>query len=188
MFQTPVKKPVNKPLIYIVDDDPSTLTALERVLRNDCDVQCFSDPMEALKKINDQDPALVLTDYMMPQMSGFEFLKQVRMLKPTCVRAILSGFIKSDELSAAINLDLIHRFFVKPWENEVLRLQIIECLAQSRGLHEKENLLTLAQTDPVTGLGNHRQFQDQLRIEVERAKRHHRPLCLVMIQLDKHFI
>lgn len=176
----------SKPLIYVIDDDASSLTAIERVLRNDCVVRTFSNPEDALLKLKDEDPVLVLTDYTMPQMSGFEFLKHVRSSKPTCVRAIVSGFIKSEELSAAINLDLIHRFFVKPWENEVLRLQILECIAQSKGLQEKESLLALALTDPVTGLGNHRHFQEQLRIEVERAKRHQRPLCVVMIDLD-HF-
>lgn len=175
-----------KPLIYVVDDDLPTLTAIERVLRNDCQVRTFSNPEEALRKIKDEDPALVLTDYTMPQMSGFEFLKKVRSLKPTCVRAIVSGFIKTEELSAAINLDLVHRFFMKPWENDVLRLQILECIAQSKSLHEKETLLALALTDPVTGLGNHRYFQEQLRIEVERAKRHQRFLSMLMVDLD-HF-
>lgn len=175
-----------KPLIYIVDDDPSTLTALDRLLRNDLEVRLFSDPEVALQKIKMEDPALVLTDYTMPHLSGFEFLRQVQDLRPSSVRAILSGFIDTEELSRAINSNLIHRFFVKPWENEVLKLQVIECLSQRNTFLERDQLAALALTDPVTGLGNHRLFQDQLRTEVERARRHQRELSLIMIDID-HF-
>ena len=43
-----------------------------------------------------------------------------------------------------------------------------------------------AATDPLTGLANHRFFQERLREEWERARRHHHELALVMIDLD-HF-
>ena len=176
---------IQKPLIYIIDDEPSTLTALERVLRNDLEVRLFSDPEVALQKIASEDPALILSDYTMPQMSGFEFLRKVRALKPSSVRAVLSGFIDSEELSAAINSNLIHRFFIKPWENDVLRLQVMECLAQRNTFLERDKLATLALTDPVTGLGNQRLFQDQLKTEVERARRHQREMSLIMIDMDQ---
>lgn len=175
-----------KPLVYIVDDELSTLTALERLLRNDVEIRLFSDPELALQKISSEDPALVLTDYTMPQMTGFEFLRKVRDLRPSSVRAILSGFIDTDELSMAINSNLIHRFFVKPWENEVLKLQVMECLSQRNTFIERDQLAALALTDPITDLWNHRFFQDQLKAEVERARRHQRELSLIMIDID-HF-
>lgn len=175
---------IQKPLLYIVDDEPSTLTALERLLRNDLEIRLFSNPELALQKIETEDPALVLTDYTMPQMSGFEFLRKVRALKPSSVRAVISGFVDSGELSAAINSKLIHRFFIKPWENDVLKLQVMECLSQRNTLLERDQLAALALTDPVTGLGNHRLFQDQLATEVERARRHQRDLSLIMIDVD----
>ena len=43
-----------------------------------------------------------------------------------------------------------------------------------------------AATDPLTGLANHRFFQERLREEWERALRHHQELALVLIDLD-HF-
>jgi diguanylate cyclase (GGDEF)-like protein len=97
---------------------------------------------------------------------------------------LLSGQIASQELSTAINEGLVHRFFVKPWDNEVLKLQVLECIQQHKILIEKEQLTLLALTDPITGLGNHRFFQDQLRVEVERAKRHQRIISLLMMDID----
>lgn len=177
---------IEKPLLFLVDDETSTLAALERLLRQNFDVQSFPDVEVALEKLKTEEPALVLTDSIMPKMPGLEFLKKVRSLRPNTIRVLLSGLIATDELSEAINLGLIHRFFLKPWDNEVLKLQLLECLQQRKILIENDRLSTLALTDPVTGLGNHRLFQDQLRIEVERAKRHQRPLSVLMMDID-HF-
>jgi diguanylate cyclase (GGDEF)-like protein len=170
----------------IVDDEPSTLAALERVFRNDFEVLTFSDAQKALERMENEDPSLVLTDSIMPKMSGLDFLRKVKSLRPNTIRILLSGQIEVTELSEAINQGLIHRFFLKPWDNSVLKLQMLECLQQRRTLIEKDHLTTLALTDPVTGLGNHRLFQDQLRIEIERARRHQRPLSVLMMDLD-HF-
>ncbi|MEZ0392866.1 MAG: diguanylate cyclase [Pseudobdellovibrionaceae bacterium] len=177
---------LTKPLLFIVDDEPSTLAALERLLRNDFEVQTFTEAEKALAQLEQQDPALVLTDSIMPKMTGHEFLKRVRLLRPNSLRVLLSGQIANDDLSEAINIGLIHRFFVKPWDNEILKLQLLECLQQRKTLIEKDFLATLALTDPVTGLGNHRLFQEQLRIEIARAQRHQRPLSLMMMDID-HF-
>ena len=50
----------------------------------------------------------------------------------------------------------------------------------------RERLATLAMTDSLTGLPNHRAFQERLRVEVERARRHRRSLSLVLLDVD-HF-
>jgi diguanylate cyclase (GGDEF)-like protein/PAS domain S-box-containing protein len=50
----------------------------------------------------------------------------------------------------------------------------------------REQLLALASTDPLTGLPNLRTFTQRLGDEVVRARRHSRPLSLMMIDID-HF-
>jgi diguanylate cyclase (GGDEF)-like protein/putative nucleotidyltransferase with HDIG domain len=47
-------------------------------------------------------------------------------------------------------------------------------------------LTDAARTDPLTGLQNRRAFEETMKSEVERAKRTHRPLCLLVCDLD-HF-
>lgn len=176
----------SKPLICIIDDDESTLKALDRLLRSDFSTQLFSDAATALKFIESSNPDIVLTDYMMPDMTGLEFLKLVRKTKPSSVRVVLSGLSETSDLATAISTGLVHRFIMKPWENDLMRLQLLECLAQRKSLQEKEFLLNLALTDPLTELGNQRFFKDQLKIEIERARRHQRTICLMMIDVD-HF-
>jgi diguanylate cyclase (GGDEF)-like protein len=172
------------PYLLLVDDDTSVLTALERVLRGDFLIIKASDPVEALKFVKEKKPAILLTDFSMPQMSGEEFLKSCRDLSPQTIRAVISGHVDLKEMEALINQNLIHRFFMKPWENDVLRMQMLECLSHHQLLMERDLLEKLAVTDPVTHLHNHRYFQDTIRIEVERSKRHNRKLSIIMADID----
>ena len=62
---------------------------------------------------------------------------------------------------------------------ELVALAIANAEARAR-------LAAQAASDPLTGLANHRTFFERLHAEVERARRHGRPLSLVIIDLD-HF-
>jgi diguanylate cyclase (GGDEF)-like protein/putative nucleotidyltransferase with HDIG domain len=60
----------------------------------------------------------------------------------------------------------------------------VVAVAQTSGDGRLEQLKLDAETDGLTGLVNHRVFQERLRLEVSRALRHERPLSLVMIDID----
>ena len=49
-------------------------------------------------------------------------------------------------------------------------------------LHKETKLLTI--TDDLTGISNYRHFQEQLRSELRRADRYHRPLSLIILDID----
>jgi diguanylate cyclase (GGDEF)-like protein len=52
-------------------------------------------------------------------------------------------------------------------------------------LHQQaEQMTALAHTDPLTELANRRYFMEQLQREFSRARRHHRPLSLIYLDLD----
>jgi diguanylate cyclase (GGDEF)-like protein len=53
---------------------------------------------------------------------------------------------------------------------------------QLRGLYSQARLDALL--DPITGLGNHRAFQEELHRQIEDAARHDHPLALVILDLD----
>jgi diguanylate cyclase (GGDEF)-like protein len=47
-----------------------------------------------------------------------------------------------------------------------------------------EDLAVQAMTDSLTGCLNHRGFHSQLQVEIDRARRYGRPLCMAMIDVD----
>src|SRR3954451_16187871 len=50
--------------------------------------------------------------------------------------------------------------------------------------HQRERLKVAAATDGLTGLGNHRHFHEQLRIESQAARENRTPLCVVTLDID----
>ena len=65
--------------VLVVDDEPNIVISLEYVMKNaGYDVATAYDGEEALKKINELKPDLVILDVMMPKRDGFDVLKTVR--------------------------------------------------------------------------------------------------------------
>ena len=66
-------------LLY-VDDEPSLLELLKEFLELEPDVQVTTqiDPIEALAMLKDKHFDIIVSDYMMPEMNGLEFLKRLR--------------------------------------------------------------------------------------------------------------
>ncbi len=178
---------MTRPKLLCVDDDPQILASVRRLLDADFEVLATPSATEALELVDRHpDIAVVLADHRLKEKSGLELLRDIQTKAPDAVRAIVSGQIDLQEMVDAINSSLLHRFILKPWDNEYFRVQMLEALANHSTLLAKRELEALAVTDPVTSLKNHRYFQDRLRIEVERTLRHGHPLSLAMIDLD-HF-
>ena len=65
--------------VLVVDDEPFILRSLTFVLRKEgFDVSEASNGVEAMERIREEMPSLVLLDVMMPKMNGYEVLSQVK--------------------------------------------------------------------------------------------------------------
>lgn len=173
--------------VLLVDDDAAVLTAVSRVLGDRFNT-LTANSADAAREIlvTHPDVAIVLTDYDLPGESGLELLGEMQRKFPLAVRGVISGKIDLQLMEKALASGLIHRMIRKPWDNNYLKLQMLESLAIHATLVEKQKLSELSFTDAVTMLKNHRFFVDQLAIELERVDRHERILSMMMIDVD-HF-
>ena len=176
-----------QPTILCVDDELGILESLERTLRRRFNVLLASDTIDAFNLI-EHNPhiSVVISDHILGSDNGVDFLSQVNKSLPTCSRVLLSGQIDIKSMEDAINTAKIHKFIMKPWENDQLLLHIVEAYKNHKVLVEKEKLQTLSITDPVTQLTNHRFFQEKLRLEWDKFQKSQKPLSLIMIDID-HF-
>lgn len=176
---------MKKPKILCVDDEKDVLDSLVRLLRRDFAVLTALSAESGLDILNQHpDISIVLTDYHLPGISGGDFLHLVKSKVPSAVRALLSGQIDLQQMSELLNRADVHRFILKPWTNEYLLIQMKEALFSHNVLQERERLQVLAITDPLTGLTNHRYFQELLKREWTIAQQTQKPLSLLMIDLD----
>ena len=67
---------------------------------------------------------LVLSDHLMPNMTGLEFLGVVRDRYPNSVRILLTGHADMDTAIKAINDGQVYRFLTKPWDDVELKVTL----------------------------------------------------------------
>ena len=79
--------------VLLVDDEESILRALERLLRREpYEVAATASPRDAFRMLEEQPAGLVVSEQRMVEMTGADFLQQVRRRWPRTIRIILSGY------------------------------------------------------------------------------------------------
>ena len=120
--------------VLLVDDEEAILESLELTLGADYRILKASNGEEGLallegaRKDDQEDIALIITDQVLPKMSGVEFLERALEINPRAIRMMLTGYVDIRSLVRAINEGRIYRYIAKPWEPEELRLNVKRAL------------------------------------------------------------
>ena len=110
----------------LVDDEPMVATALRSFLELETAwrILTFSDPLEALETLRNQNIDVIVSDFMMPNVDGVSFLRQSREIQPVATRILLTGYADKTNAIRAINEAGLYYYLQKPWDNEQLRMVI----------------------------------------------------------------
>lgn len=103
--------------ILIVEDDRDLNNAYSIILRNEGhEVVESYDGKEALEKVKDFEPDLILLDLLMPIMGGLEFLQHFDLVNshPKVKVLIFTNMENSPEVNEAYKLGA-HRCIIKSW-------------------------------------------------------------------------
>lgn len=85
--------------IFVVDDEQVIAWSLAMILRREgFNATCFSHPIEALEASDIDIPQLLITDVVMPRLSGIDLAIQVTHHHPGCKVLLLSGQATSVDL------------------------------------------------------------------------------------------
>ena len=86
--------------LLVVDDDPEVRATLAQMLSEaGHSVDSVASGHSALAAIGTEQFDLVVSDYLMPEMSGAELISEARQVRPDLPFLIVSGFADSDELA-----------------------------------------------------------------------------------------
>jgi type II secretory ATPase GspE/PulE/Tfp pilus assembly ATPase PilB-like protein/DNA-binding response OmpR family regulator len=141
----PAGRPTAAPTyrIMLVDDEPNVLKSLLRVFRQEnYEVVAVSSGQEALERLRKEPFQLVISDYMMPGMSGAELLKQAKAIKPEMIRIMLTGHADTGAVMGAINEGAVYKFILKPWNDNDLRVTVALALEQYDLIQKNRQLQT----------------------------------------------
>jgi len=191
--------------ILIVDDDKAVSSYLKKLLTSHGHtVFSASDGQEGLDKALENNPQLVISDWVMPNMDGIAFCKSLRTTRDGrgLYFIILTALADEDRLVEAFEAG-VDDYLVKPFSVKVLmaRLRAGQRVTQLKEEISREReevrriaselaitnrrLQRLALTDPLTLLPNRRYGMDSLEQEWEAAKSRGRPVTCMLIDLDR---
>ncbi len=111
--------------VMIVDDEDLVRNALKRSLRKEnYKLLAAGSAQQALEILKQEKIDLIISDHLMPGMTGLEFLKLVKAKYPEIIRIILTGHADLDLVISAVNEEVVYHFLTKPWSDEELKLSI----------------------------------------------------------------
>lgn len=137
--------------VLIVDDERAITELLQDVLSTEpYELLSAGSAEEALELLKREPVDVVVSDEMMPGMSGSEFLSIVRRQYPDTIRMILTGHANLEMAIRAINEGEIYRFFRKPCNVFDLAITIRQALQQKALMAEAFRLLKMARRQKRT--------------------------------------
>ncbi|HKI31999.1 MAG TPA: response regulator [Gemmataceae bacterium] len=131
-----------RPAILVVDDEGEILYSLRGLLRKEYDFHAAQSGYEGLQVVDRTPVHVVVADQRMPEMTGVDFLAQVRARYPDVTRLLLTGYADLPAVIDAINEGHVFRYITKPWDQDALRLVLREACEEHDQVAERRRLLT----------------------------------------------
>jgi diguanylate cyclase (GGDEF)-like protein len=186
------KEPTQELKILVADDSAVYRKSVEHTLSDDNHNVVFAkNGREALELYAEHEPALVITDWTMPDISGLELCKKIREDFKQHFAHIILLTSNTDKEQVVEGLAAgADDYLTKPFHQGELRarvhvgLRVVELHRQVQA--KNRQLEEMALTDPLTGLSNRRAIDIWITRQLSAAARHDFPIWVAICDLD-HF-
>jgi len=178
--------------VLVADDSAVYRKLVEQALSESQYAVMFAKSgREAVDIFAKHRPALVITDWMMPDFSGIELCENIRQRFPESYTyiIILTGMSQKSEVVKGLTAGA-NDYLTKPFDREELlaRTGVGKRVIELHRQIEKKNRLLeeLALTDPLTDLPNRRAIEEWVTRQLSGAARYGFAFWIVVADLD-HF-
>lgn len=177
--------------ILVVDDNRDNIEIMATRLRfRGYEVEEALHGEEALQKVRDTDPDLILLDVMLPDIDGYEISRRLKGDDTLPYIPIILVTARDSTEDKVTGLDAgADDYLTKPINFPELEARVRSMLRIKRlqdELEEKNRELErISISDGLTGLFNHRHIHGLLNDEFERANRTGERLTVAMFDLDR---
>ncbi|MBS4069309.1 MAG: response regulator transcription factor [Sulfurimonas sp.] len=106
--------------VLLVEDEESISRLLKEAVADSFYTFLIAkDGLEGIALFKKLKPDIVITDIMMPRMSGLEMAQELRKINPDIHIIVLSAFSEKEKLLSAIDIG-INKYFLKPFDTDEL--------------------------------------------------------------------
>jgi len=111
--------------ILYFDDEPACLSVFSETFAAEHEVRTVATLGEARRALAENSFDLVISDQVMPEVSGAAFLREVARTHPQSLRVLLTGGVSVGAVLGEIGDGVVKHFVPKPWSAATLR-QVFE--------------------------------------------------------------
>ncbi len=167
--------------LLIVDDSPHDINTLLSALTEYC-VFTATESVQALTIAATMQPDLILLGIRLPGMNGYEICRKLKQQADTQnIPVIFITELNNEENETqGFSVGAVD-YIIKPIHPNIVRVRVA---AQLQLKAHRDRLALTADTDMLTGIPNRRHFETVMQNEWNRALRHNKPLCLIMVDVD----
>jgi DNA-binding NtrC family response regulator len=134
-------KSMQKARVLIVDDEQAARVGLSEILTAwGYQTQTASDGFEALDKSDEFNPAVVITDVLMPRLDGFGLLSRLHDKSPDTAVILLTGQGSIEDAVRAVKEEGAFYYFEKPINIRQLNVVLERAIEQAATRHENTRL------------------------------------------------
>jgi two-component system cell cycle response regulator len=176
--------------VLVVDDSPFSRKLVEHAIEGDSySLLLAENGDEALRLFKENRPAVVITDWMLPDSSGPELCAKIRAESSNSYTYIilLTSMTEKEDIVKGLSSGA-DDYLTKPFDRGELLARIgvgRRTIELHREIDAKNKLLEeMAHTDPLTSLPNRRAIEDWANRQLRGAARHGYSLWVVHTDLD----
>ncbi len=124
--------------IIVVDDEKIVTSAFKALFKVEGfnNTFLFNSPVAALEFLQSNEVDLIISDFLMPEMNGLEFLTEAKKLYPETSMILLTGYADKENAIKAINEIGLYKYIEKPWDNDDLIVNIKNGIERSQLLSD----------------------------------------------------
>ena len=178
--------------ILIIDDSKFIARVAKNILsKRGHEVLLAGDGKTGLNIAKDNKPDLILLDLILPGIDGYEVCRRIKNNSTTADIPIIMLTSKAEHADKVQGLEMgASDYVTKPFDEEELIARVnthLRIKVVYESLQEKNRqLFEMANRDGLTGIYNHRYFQETLFKDFQRAIRYKESLSCIMFDID-HF-
>lgn len=172
----------NKNKVMIVDDDKINLSYLNHLLGDDYTIYSIRDPKEVTTRAVEYLPDLILLDIVMPEMSGYEVLAELKSSEETRSIPVIFMTGLNDSGNELKGLELgAEDYITKPFTDGIVKIRVEK---QIKIINQMRTIEYLSMIDQLTGIANRRSFDQHFYKVWWMAVRSKSLVSLMMIDVD----